>query len=467
MSVLQANTYNILNAIRENASQKYQDLVPVVEKAEDLVAVGEILQGYPALANEWISTLMNQIARVMINNLDFVNPYGRLNKGTLTYGELIEDIFIELAKVEEFSYDKAPKRELQRTPADVRAAFYTMNWNVLYKTTISRKDLPKAFSSDTGVTNFIAKQVETIVKAMEYDEFLLYKYTIIKQVTKGNVYPIDIGDGTTLTKAATAMRATSGNFTFPSTKYNQAGVRNNAPVEKQVIFMDNQFEADFDVNVLANAFNMDRATYIGQRYRIDNWSEFDNERFEEIRAASDMLEEVTDDELAIMKDVVAFFADSDWFQFYDNIQPMFTEKYVAAGDYWNYFYHVQKTVAVSPYANAVVFVKSTQSTALPETFTATVTGVSKAKGGTAIVVTADDITGVVGGNVNYVQDEAATEAGVAVLPIGGVLYGGAKSTPVTLTATLGGTEYKAGATISPATTVGTTLTFTKVEAATE
>ena len=142
---------------------------------------------------------------------------------------------------------------------------------------------------------------------------------------------------------------------------------------------------------------------------------------------------------------------------------MFTEKYVAAGDYWNYFYHVQKTVAVSPYANAVVFVKSTQSTALPESFTATVTGVSKAKNGTAIVVTADDKTGVVGGNVNYVQDENATKAGVAILPTGGVLYGGAKSTAITLVATIGDTEYKAGATISPATTVGTQLTFTKVE----
>ena len=58
VSTLNASTMDILNTIRQNASMEYQSLVPEVTKASDIPKVGEVLYGYPALANQFLSTLL-------------------------------------------------------------------------------------------------------------------------------------------------------------------------------------------------------------------------------------------------------------------------------------------------------------------------------------------------------------------------------------------------------------------------
>ena len=135
--------------------------------------------------------------------------------------------------------------------------------------------------------------------------------------------------------------------------------------------MDSNFNAKFDVDVLSAAFNMEKADFMGRLLLIDDFTSFDNERFDVIRANSDMIEEVTATELALMADVKAVLVDTEWFQVYDN-NVMFTEKYVASGMYWNYFYNVWKTVSSSPFSNAVVFVDDGATITAPASFTFTV-----------------------------------------------------------------------------------------------
>lgn len=59
---LNARTIDILNTIRANASYEYQSSVPEVKTANDIPAVGEIINGYPSLANQFINALVNRIA---------------------------------------------------------------------------------------------------------------------------------------------------------------------------------------------------------------------------------------------------------------------------------------------------------------------------------------------------------------------------------------------------------------------
>ena len=113
---------------------------------------------------------------------------------------------------------------------------------------------------------------------------------------------------------------------------------------------------------------MDKADYMGRLFLIDNWTTFDNERFDIIREESDGLEEVTAAELSLLADIKAVLVDENWFQVYDN-NNKFTEKYVASGLYWNYFYHTWKTISHSPFSNAVCFVTSNANTTLPDTIT--------------------------------------------------------------------------------------------------
>ena len=460
-STLNASTIDILNVIRQNASYDYQQSVPVVEKTTQIPQVGEIICGTPALANQFLNALVNRIALVRAQSVTFNNPYSRLKKGYLEFGETVEDIFVSIAKVIDYNPDKGEGREFKRSLPDVRSQFHIMNWRVMYPVTIQDEDLRRAFLSEQGVTELIAKIVESVYTAAEYDEFLLFKYLIIKAVTKGQMYPVAVDDSD-MKNYATAFRSKSNAITFPKTTYNAASVRNNTPRERQVIFMDSDFNAKYDVEVLAAAFNMDKATFMGSLFLIDDFTTFDNERFEVIRDYSDGIEEVTDAELTLMKDVKAVLLDENWFQCYDNMNK-FTEKYVASGLYWNYFYHTWKTISSSQFANAIVFVASTATTDLPATITFEV--VDKSISETATVLCLEphvDGATLEPHNVQLVQTEAATTAGIGVQKYGALLIpASAVATKLTLEATVNGTKYTTGKTIDASANVGDTVVFSK------
>lgn len=462
VNTLNASTLDILNVIRQNASYEYQSSVPEVTQASDIPRVGEIIYGTPAFANQFLNALVNRIALVRAQSAVFNNPYSRLKKGYLEFGETVEDIFVNIARVVEYTPEKGEAREFKRTIPDVKSAFHVMNWRVMYPVTIQDEDLRMAFLSMEGVQNLIAQIVDSVYTAAEYDEFLLFKFLLVKAISHGKMKPISIGDGSDPKDAAVAFRGTSNLLPFMSSEYNASAVKTTTPKERQIIFMDALYNGDFDVNVLSSAFNMEKADFMGRLYLIDNWTEFDNERFEVIRANSDGLEEVTAAELALLADVKAVLIDENWFQVYDN-QNKFTEKYVASGLYWNYFYHVWKTISSSPFANAVVFVTSSATITLPASVTFTITNKSVSDTAITLTLELDESTAALKpSNVNFVQTEALTADGIAVHPFGAVMIPASKDdTEITLVATINGTTYTASAAITGANDVGDTVTLAK------
>lgn len=460
VSTLNASTLDILNVIRQNASYDYQQNVPKITKATDIPKVGEVICGTPAFANQFINALVNRIAMVRVKSATFNNPYARLKKGYLAYGETVEDIFVNIAKVVEYTPEKGPEREHKRTLPDVKSAFHVMNWRVMYPVTIQDDDLQLAFLSIDGVENLIAKIVDSVYTAAEYDEFLLFKYLLIKAISHGKMYPVSIGDGAKLSDSAVQFRGISNMLTFMKSEYNERGVKTTTPRDRQSIFLDAMFEAKFDVDVLANAFNMDRATYLGKRELIDDWTTFDNDRFEVIRANSDGIEEVTTAELELMQDVVGVIIDDEWFQVFDN-NNKFTEKYVASGLYWNYFYHVWKTISSSPFANAVVFVKSNAAIATPASVTVEVLGKDTSEEATVFTLgVQDDNASLANGYYSFNQTASATSDGIAIHPYGAVIFPAGKTT-TTLELVYGGVKYTTETALTTSTEVGATINFTK------
>ena len=187
LTKLNASTVDIINTIRANASYEYQSVVPQIENATEIPKVGEILYGYPALANQFINALVNRIALVNVKSATFNNAYAELKKGYLEFGETVEEVFVNIAKAREFSVDKAEAREFKRTLPDVRTAFHVMNYRVQYPITIQDEDLRQAFLSVNGVQDLIAKIIDSVYTASEYDEYLLFKYLLIKGITGGKI----------------------------------------------------------------------------------------------------------------------------------------------------------------------------------------------------------------------------------------------------------------------------------------
>ena len=455
---LQGNTLDVLNVIRANASPQYQSLIPEVEKFEDVRQVGRIFEGYPNFANEFLSALVNRIAAVRARSAIFNNPYSALKKGMLTFGEVIEEVFVGIAKAREFNVEKAEAREFKRTIPDVRTAFHVLNYKVQYPATIERNELFQAFTSIDGVTDLIARIVDGIYTAANYDEYLLFKYLLIKAITKGKTYPVPV-NMTDIKNTAVAFRGMSNKLTFMSSKYNTEGVMTVTPKSDQYIFMDADFNAKYDVEVLASAFNMDKADFMGRLILIDDWTTFDNARFDIVRQNSTQIEEVTAGELALMADVKAVLVDSEWFQVYDNLNE-FSEKFIASGLYWNYFYNVWKTVSFSPFSNMITFVDSSATTNALETLTFKISSIDASDICTVINLEYSGSASLQSTQYHFVQTEDDTEAGIACHKYGAyIIPSTSEATTITPTLVLGDTTYVADAVTIASAAVGDTLTF--------
>lgn len=464
-SSLNASTIDIMNVIRANASYDYQQSVPKVTSTVDIPSVGQIIYGTPAFANQFVNALVNRIALVRVNSATFNNPYNRLKKGYLEFGETVEDVFVEIAKVVEYDPEKTEERELKRTLPDVKSAFYTVNWSVMYPVTINDMELRKAFLSMEGVQNLIASIVEQVYQGYEYDEFLLFKYLIIKGYNNGAIAKVNV-TANDMDAAAIAFRGYSNLITFRTSDYTEQGVLTATPKERQIIFMDAMFNAKFDVSVLASAFNMEKADFMGRLYLIDSFQTFDNKRFMEIfenttqfvKEAS-QLQPVTATELSAMSGVEAIIFDEEWFQIYDNLNK-FTEKYAASGLYWNYFYHTWKIICYSPFANAIAF--TTDTVTAITSITLTVASKSVSDSATVLTFTANQTPSGAFFPYALVQTEDLTEAGIAVGPQGFLIIpSGQDATAITLEAMVGDTSYVAGSTIKGSTVaVGSTISLT-------
>ena len=245
-------------------------------------------------------------------------------------------------------------------------------------------------------------------------------------------------------------------------RFNELHVQNNTPTERQCIFMDADFNAKFDVEVLASAFNMNKAEFIGKLHLIDDFSSFDNERFEAIREESTEIEEVTTAELNLMKNVKAILVDEAWFQVYDNLFE-FAETQVGSGLYWNYWLHVWKTISYSPFANAIVFVDNGATIDKPETITVEITGKDICAVGTIFTLNVQDDTASLAPNtLNFVQTEALTTAEIAVQKYGTIVIPSTQSArDITLVADLDGTTYTGATNITSASAVGDTIVLNK------
>lgn len=326
---LNANSVQILNCIRDSASATYQERIPVATQ-NNIRDIGNAMMQFQSTQNEFLNALVNRIARVIITSKSYTNPLAMFKKGIMEYGEQVEEIFVNIAKAHPFDPDVAEENVFKREIPDVDAVFHRMNYQNFYKVTISNEQLRQAFLSAEGVTDLIARIVDTLYSGSEFDEFLIMKQLIADAARAGKMYPINIPapSAATAKQIVTTIKGISNKLEFMSNQYNYMGVLNFTKKENQILLIDAEFDATIDVEVLASAFNMSKAEFMGQRVLVDNFGD--------------------------LTGVVAALIDRDWFMVFDNLMS-FTENYNGEGLYWNYFYHVWKTFSSSPFSNAILF----------------------------------------------------------------------------------------------------------------
>lgn len=358
IKTLTNSSVDILNAIRNNATQNYREYIPkATADADSIRQIGAIIMDYPALQNEFLSALVNRIGRVLITSKMYDNPWSFFKKGLLEYGESVEEIFVNIAKPFQFDPAVAENNVFKREIPDVKAAFHIMNYQKYYKATISNDQLRQAFLSWQGISDLIAKIVDAMYTGANYDEFQTMKYMLARHILDGHMYPVEIPavETANMKSIVSAIKGISNKYTFLSTDYNLAGVATFTNKSEQYMLINSNFDATMDVEVLASAFNMDKAEFSGRRVLVDSFGSLDTARLGELFAGDSTYEKISEDELKALDSIPAILVDRDWFMIFDNFYN-FTEQYNGEGLYWNYWYHVWKTFSVSPFANNALFI---------------------------------------------------------------------------------------------------------------
>ena len=354
---LSNNSVDVLNAIRNSASINYRDYVPIATAdADSIREIGATIMDYPALQNEFLNALVNRIGRVILTSKSYQNPWAMFKKGFLEFGETIEEVFTNLAKPFQFDPAVAENEIFKREIPDVRSAFHVLNYQKFYKATVSQEQLRMAFMSWDGVTSLISSIVESMYTAANYDEFITMKYLLCKRILSGQMYwdSVSFSSDADAKNIIKDVRMHSANLTFLSSKYNLAGVYNSTEKNNQYIIIPSMWIAQFDVEVLAAAFNMDKVEFMGHVVPVDSLHELDTARLNELFKDDPTYTEIGENDLMTLSSVAAVLVDKDFFMIFDNLQN-FTENYNGQGLYWNYYYHVWKTFSTSPYANAILF----------------------------------------------------------------------------------------------------------------
>lgn len=372
---LNAKTPEILNTIRESIGGDFQENTPhVLSAGEEMAdgvtatsndslmsirAFGQAVMSNVGWQNAFLSELLNRIGLVIISSKSYQNPWANLKRGRLEYGEVIEDIFINICEPFNYNPELAETQVEKRVKPDVEAMLYRINSQIFYKQTIEQVTLRQAFTSSTGVVNLITGIIDAMYTAMEYDERLAMKYILVQRLLNGTMYKQIIPANATSEQLITAVKTVSNLLMTPSRKYNSAGVLNYALKNDQYVFVTSAFDAQSGVEVLAKAFNVDYAQFSGRYIVLDDFSFTSDElaRLDIIFADEPSYIRPTTDQLAKLKEVPLVTVDKDFFMVFD-VEQYFDMRRNQQGLYENNFLHVWKVYASGYFANAIMYVET-------------------------------------------------------------------------------------------------------------
>lgn len=360
---LEANTAQILNAARADIGGAYaQDVPKALSDGTNLAAIGEIVMNNPAYPNQLYSSLANRIGMVLLTSKAYRSSLKMLKRGLMTFGEKVEEIFVAMAEPHDYNIVEAQANVFKLETGDVYTAFHTLNYEKFYKKSISEENLRQAFLSPEGVYDLIGGLYESLYSGAEYDEFLTTKYLIAKMILGGFIKSTQIPAVTaaTVKEVATTMAEASYMFRFPSNKYNTAKVTTFSRPEDLILMTSAKFGALNNFNVLASAFNMDKAEIEARHIMIDGFDIFDLDRLDKLLGNDPEYTRFTEAQLALLGSVPAVTFDKNWFMIFDVIMT-YKEIYNPEGMYWQNIYHVWKIFSVSPFTNAMMYTDQASS----------------------------------------------------------------------------------------------------------
>lgn len=252
--------------VSDLASQEYKDRIPTATQ-DNIANIEEIISTYPNTKNEFISVLTNQVAKQLFFSKAYENPYKLFNRGMLPYGKSIESIFVDIIKGKQRTHETVATNLasdlLAREEPKVKVEYYSENFRHQYKTTITDEELKGAFRAENGLSSMTGRILQAPLTSIEYDmqEMVLHALPELKG-GKATIAKAAYSAMTEEEKAKIIVKTIKSQVIkmgFLNNKHNGQGVMTFSRPQDLVVFLDPDMMANIDVELLAQAFNIDKA----------------------------------------------------------------------------------------------------------------------------------------------------------------------------------------------------------------
>lgn len=404
----------VLNAVRNSATQDYRSYVPVAtDDNSNLKEIGAIIMDNPALRNQFLDVIVNRIALVIIQSNMWDNPLRMFTKGKLEYGETVEDIFVDLAQVFQYDPEDAESTWMKRVKPNVASEFFVMNSQVYYKTTTEDVTLRAAFTGNDGMMRLIQGIATAMYKSANYDAYQVTKYLLARRLLNGQCHTVGYTSGN-LKSLLSKIRSESNKMTFLRNDANLAGVYNSTEKANQYILIDSDIDSEIDVNELAYAFQMSKADIETKKVLIDGFGNLDNARLNVLLGDNPNYVAIDDTDKALLNTIPAVLVDENFFMIFDKLFEMHNETFNQDGLYRQHTLHNWRVYATSAFSNNAVFVTGTPAVSAVTVSPSTVTlsnGTATQYVQMGVSVTASNFASQA---VTWSVDSTAADAGVTI-----------------------------------------------------
>ena len=345
-----------LNRIREISSEIYHQYIPEITSDTDIGKLAEPVLHVPEVYNEFCNALVNRIVYTQFLAKSFRNPFVVLEGDAIPLGYAGQEVYVNPTKGRQYNPDDFAGL-LVKYEADVKVQYTTINMDVQYPVTFSRQQLKKAFVSWSDLETFIENLSNSLYNGAYIDEYNATKQ-LVAGAYKDNLAVIEtvsaISDEATAKAFVTKARELFLQFQTPSSAYNawsKVGGEGRPIVtwsnpEDIVFIVKNSIRAYLDVNVLADAFNMDKATLLGNILTVNDFDIYNDDGTKNFDGSA----------------IVGLIADKSWFRI--KRQDMFMDSFYNANNRSiQYYLNNIKMYNMSLFANGVIFATSTPSVA--------------------------------------------------------------------------------------------------------
>lgn len=282
---------------------------------------------YVIKKQEFLNSVVNKIGKQIYSTTAYTNPLKRIKRGFIENANEIEEIYI--ARAVGYDYDPNGSGALDRVKPNVTTQYHQVDYAKDFQVTIQDKQVRKGFTTSGGVTRIANEIMESLHTGAEYEEYnkCLEILDTIATNSKYKKTVTDITDQRSAMDFVKEIKKTINKMGRRGTTF--ATVENHCKPSQMILFLNEDWDVEMDVEMLAQAFNM-------SKQQIDDCVK------------------IKIPELTKNKNTRAILCDERALQIYDTYYGLEPQRN-AKGKFTNHFLSTEKIFSYSNLVNIAVF----------------------------------------------------------------------------------------------------------------